>query len=175
MRGTVTQHDPMTALWLVIDRLEQAWLPPYPDSDEFYGWVPMVTTTFVNGLEQIREERSLSHTVNGTNGRYLEVGCGIGTKLLLARFLGWSDVTGIELHPEYAEVARRMCPEADVFVADAFEWDGYGEFDVVYMYRPCIPDYLERCFEERVLSLMKPGSYAFFGQPVIDGPAVRRV
>ncbi len=135
----------------------------------------MVTTTFVNGMMQIKAEVEAETRANGCNGRFLDVGCGIGTKLLLARFLGWGDVTGIELRPEYGEVARRLCPEADVFVADAFEWDGYGEFDVVFMYRPCIPDDLERHLEDRVLSLMKPNAHAFFGQPVVEGPAVRRV
>ncbi len=175
MNGTVTQHDPMTALWLLVDRLEQAWLPPYPDSDEFYGWVPMVTTTFIDVMMKIKAEIEAETHASGTNGRFLEVGCGIGSKLLLARFLGWGDVTGIELRPEYAEVARHLCPEADVFEADAFEWDGYGDFDLVFMNRPCIPDELERRLEERVLSLMTSGSYAFFGQPVVVGPEIRRV
>ena len=46
---------------------------------------------------------------------------------------------------------------------------------VVFMNRPCVPDDLERCLEERVLSVMTPGAHLFLGQPVIDGPAVRRI
>lgn len=116
----------------------------------FYGYEPLPLAPFIAALEIAR---SLI-----PNGRFLDVGCGIGTKLLLAHYLGWADVTGVELRPEYAGPARRLMPEATIVEADAFGWDGYNEFDVVYSYRLCVPDDLEIALEERIASLCRPGT-----------------
>lgn len=67
---------------------------------------------------------------------FVDVGCGIGDKLLIAsKLFGIEQVTGIEYGVEVAEIARTKVPEATVIQGDAFEQDFSG-YDVIYFYHP---------------------------------------
>ena len=66
--------------------------------------------------------------------RFLEVGCGIGTRMLIAREMFGLDVSGIERVPEYVAQAKEL--GLSVECTDALGWEGYGTFDVVWLNRP---------------------------------------
>lgn len=89
---------------------------------------------------------------------FVDVGCGPGDKLHLAKSIQpRSQITGIEFDSELAGVAKKACPWANVIQSDAVDVD-YGEFDVIYTFRP-IQD--ERQFfnlERRIARTMKPGA-----------------
>lgn len=87
---------------------------------------------------------------------FLDVGCGIGTKLALASCLGF-EVSGIEIRADYAEVARRLVPEARIAVANALEVDAFTA-DVVYAHRCCLYDDEQRVLERRIAAGMDRGA-----------------
>jgi SAM-dependent methyltransferase len=66
--------------------------------------------------------------------KFLDVGAGTGSKIRLAQALFGLDGYGIELVPELARDARAR--DVQIEVADAFDWTGYGEADIVYVNRP---------------------------------------
>lgn len=120
------------ALDNLITHLEKAWYPlldyDVTADNEFNGPTPYPVSLF---LEQEYVARSLL----GLGRKFLDVGCGIGTKLLLMDYIGWS-VTGLERIPEFAETASKMCPDADVLTIDAFDYLGYADHDFIYTYKP---------------------------------------
>ena len=156
----------LDALSELIERLEQAWLPgAYPESERFHGYEPLAIPVFLRGMRELGP---------ADGRRLLEVGCGIGTKLVLARALGWHDLTGIESHRPYLEAARRLCPwpEVELVEADALDFDRYGDFDVVFMYRPLVRTEEQRQLEQAVAAAMRPGALAFFPYGVAGLPAL---
>lgn len=111
-------------------------------------------------------------------GSFLDLGCGIGTKLVLARMLGW-DVTGVERHGDYAKVARRLVPEATITVGDAWTAE-LGSFDIVYSYRLMVDLDAQHALNRSIAHRMRPGALYFCPgsdpaglEPV--GPSVWRV
>ena len=134
-------------------RLEQRWnVLPIPDADVWHAYDPLPPALFLPGLRQAAEL---------TQGRrFLDVGCGIGRNMALAWSLGWQ-VAGIERHGPYAEAARELLPEADVYCEDAFDVDSF-DADLVYMYRPARADAAEEWLEAHVLACLRPGTVCFF-------------
>jgi SAM-dependent methyltransferase len=141
------------AVQKLIERLELNWLPDdLPDTDVFHSYIPLPVSAFLQGYEAIEP------SVPGR--RFLDVGCGIGTKLLLMHLLGW-EVAGIELYEPYARAARELIPEASITVADVFDLltpATFADADVVYMYRPCRFRDRELALERQVLGLLRPGA-----------------
>lgn len=87
--------------------------------------------------------------------RFVDVGCGIGTKLLLARMAGFH-VTGIEMTHNYVKVAKKLLSHTghnnwqynryrstgrsyEIIEGDALIQD-YSPYDVIYFYCP-LKDY----------------------------------
>ena len=153
--------EELDALDGVLRRLEEPWLPPSPDESVHYGYEPLGLAEFLAGLEVCA-----AHT---QGRRFLDLGCGIGRSMLLALLMGW-DVTGVEHHRPYAEVARRLVPEATVVEREAEEFEGYAAFDVVYSFRLCVEDEDQRGLERLIVSRMRPGSIVFLGHRVLTTP-----
>jgi pseudaminic acid biosynthesis-associated methylase len=67
------------------------------------------------------------------NARLLEVGCNTGNQLLALDAAGWTNLSGVELQPYAAEIARRRLPNAAVRLGSALAlpWDACC-FDVVF-------------------------------------------
>jgi 2-polyprenyl-3-methyl-5-hydroxy-6-metoxy-1,4-benzoquinol methylase len=130
-----------------IDQLERAWLPAILFGDpEMHAYETLPMDWFA---------RMLDIAMAATTGRrYLEVGCGIGTKLVVAQWAGL-EVHAIEARAQYAAAAQFMCPEAKVEIADARKYDGYGGFDIIYCYRPLIPDEAQIMLEDYMVARMK--------------------
>ncbi len=90
---------------------------------------------------------------------YLDVGCGPATKVRLASALFGLTAWGIEISPELYGAAAERCRGAvgvGVEQADALTWEGYGEFDVISVYR--VSSSRQRELEERIRDQMKPGA-----------------
>jgi len=149
------------ALHSTFHRLEQRWnTTPIPDQTVSHAWDALPFWFFLDGLRQAAEL---------TEGRrFMDVGCGIGTKLAIAHHLGWQ-VSGIEKHEPYARAARDLIPEASVQVVDAFDCETF-DADVVYMYRPMRSDHDQERLETHVLAHSRPGTVMFW--PVRHNPEV---
>jgi SAM-dependent methyltransferase len=67
---------------------------------------------------------------------FLDVGCGIGTKLALARSY-FGQIRGVEICKSYAEFANSKLLYGDkVEIIDGRDYAKYDEADVIYMYSP---------------------------------------
>lgn len=107
-------------------RLEEVTTGEAADRDGFFGNHPLPLSEFLRNMDFIGEPCK----------SFLDIGSGAGTKLLLARYLGWSEVAGVERDPQLSEFSRRLVPEAMIIDGDAFDVE-WGDFDVVYSYRLC--------------------------------------
>lgn len=88
--------------------------------------------------------------------RFLEVGCGIGTKCGIAHFYG-VQVAGFDLHEGYLTVAREIFPELAFEHANALQFD-YREYDLIFYHVPLADDDLMVELEDRVLRHMPTSS-----------------
>jgi SAM-dependent methyltransferase len=88
--------------------------------------------------------------------RFLEVGCGIGTKCEIARLMGMK-AFGIDILPAYIDLAQQLYPECRFTQANALAYD-YTPFDAVYYHVPFFEDDLVRQLENRVLSQLPFGA-----------------
>lgn len=86
--------------------------------------------------------------------KFLDVGCGIGTTVLMAGAL--FDAHGIDIDPELIEKSRPIVGERTE-VADALTFERYNEFDFLYWYRPFFDPELYTRFETKIYNELKSG------------------
>lgn len=132
----------------LIELLEAAIRPEVVGNHEFYRYIPLPSEVFLAELGRIAEVTS--------GRRFLEVGSGLGSKLVLGRLLGF-DVRGVEIQPRYIEFSRQLidCP---VWEGDAFAFPDYRRFDVVYTYRPFVNLEREQLLEMKIARDLKMGT-----------------
>lgn len=96
--------------------------------------------------------------------RYLEYGCGLGTKLLIAHeWVGIGSVTGVEVVPTFAEIARHMLHgNVTILEVDLREFTDCHDYDIIYSYDPLHPPELETWLN-KVKESMKPGAILMQG------------
>jgi hypothetical protein len=102
-------------------------------------------------LAQAREEPST----------FLDVGCGAGQKVLLAgSFFERADGVELDSHSAAAalELHRRLQTESRVFKEDAFDFNGYGEYRVVCLFKPIMDPVELGRLEERIVAGVRPGT-----------------
>jgi len=88
--------------------------------------------------------------------RFLGIGCGIGTREKIAREFFGFEAHGFDRVPEYVEQAQVLGVRAEV--ADALEFTGYGDYDVLWFNRPFRDPALQAQLEARVWEEAKPGA-----------------
>jgi hypothetical protein len=93
----------------------------------------------------------------GKRATFFEPGCGIGTKLYLARHGYDLDETGWEIEPDYLEICSRLGVHAEWHDLRQ-ETPDYAAYDIVYISRPYKDDEAEREYEESVHAAMRPGA-----------------
>lgn len=103
-----------------------------------------------------------------TGRRFLDAGCGIGTKCLLAASLGLI-AEGVERVPAYAAQARAW--GVTVHEADLRDWDGYGGYDIVFVNHPLFDDEAEAAYEARVARQLAPGTVLIKGNTTWPPPS----
>jgi SAM-dependent methyltransferase len=90
------------------------------------------------------------HNYDKEKHKFIDVGCGIGTKVALASEL--FDAHGIELDKSYAKIARKLTKKKQFYnfgrydskeennprikITDALQYPDYDKFDVIYFFRP---------------------------------------
>lgn len=155
----------LRAVDLLMKQLELALAPNVSTLAGQFGPIPLSSSIFAYGLT-----RAVDAIGNPTNLSFLDVGCGIGTKLLLAELMfPGLKCEGIESHPTIAKVAWTL--GARVKIADAFEYDEYDRFDIVFAYRPCSDFDMESRLERRVMDCMREGAVLFLVGGQVDPPA----
>jgi SAM-dependent methyltransferase len=134
------------------EQLEREWMrkvPEDPGTRLLYApWMPFNIPAFMDLLFEAFSE--------APGNRFLGIGCGIGTKEMLAREFYSLDVFGIERVPEYVEQARKL--DVDVDEADADGWYNYGAFDLVWFNRVFRDPGRQQHLEDLVWRDMAPGA-----------------
>jgi len=88
--------------------------------------------------------------------RFLDVGCGIGNVLLFAEQFGF-ETYGIEKDEYPFQIAAKLIGEDRIAQADIWSYDGYGEYEVIYYYRPFSGREQQLRFERLIEDTMKAG------------------
>lgn len=137
-----------------IAQLEQDWVGRVQvgQPDVYFDWQPFPADRFTALLE------GCLPAVPAGSQSFLDVGCGIGTKQLIAAGYGLSTY-GIDRVPEYLAEAAQLGVSAEL--ADARDYTGYGGYGVVYVNHPlrCDPGCDdEAVLEARIHELMAPGA-----------------
>lgn len=89
-------------------------------------------------------------------GRFLDVGAGPGSKMLIARDLFGLDTFGIEILDPLVAIA--LGAGLPVQAADADDYAGYEKADAVWLNRPMRDRDAEQFLEERIYREMAPGA-----------------
>jgi protein-L-isoaspartate O-methyltransferase len=101
----------------------------------------------------------MTEVVAITDGvKFLEVGCGIGTKSMIARELFGLITSGIEYSGYLADEALKKA-RGPVWVGDALDYPyGYDKHDIIWLYRPFRDEALEDQLEQKIYTEMKSGA-----------------
>ena len=137
-----------------ITQLEQDWIGrvAVSEPETYFDWQPASVDLFSQLLGAC-----LPHVPVGMPG-FLDVGCGIGTKCLLAQQAGFT-AYGIDRVPEYLAEAAQLGVSAEQVLAG--DYTGYSGFGLVYVNHPL--NCGEGCDDEAVLEhtihvAMSPGA-----------------
>lgn len=138
-----------------------------------YTAIPWSEFQFVAGLREC-------HALLGgrPTASLLDVGCGLGQKLRIARAMGFQP-EGLDHNQHYCNIATGSgCP---VHCCDAYTFDRYHKFDVIYFYLPRrahysseVPeDRLERHLENVIFQKALSGTVLFPANHNVSGDTVK--
>lgn len=99
--------------------------------DGNWNYIPYSHLRFYKKLQELLEGRNTSTL------KFLEMGCGLGTKMYIASaWCGIGIVHGIEINPHYCQIARHMLTGecGQIFCCDVREFKNYGDYDLIYSY-----------------------------------------
>ena len=133
-----------------VRQIERQWQKKVDVGDQqmFTGWMPSDVAQYLVLLIEALAE--------APGGRFLEIGCGPGTKMMLARELFGLDVTGFDRVPEYVVAAKEQ--GLNVAECDAFDFQDYNKFDIVFFNRPFRDREVQCDLEKMVYSKIRRGA-----------------
>ena len=117
---------------------------------------------------------------------FLDVGCGIGLKVLgAAQF--FETAQGLDYDQTRIEIAQNLVAHKDrpndrAFQADGITFGGYGDYDVIYAYQPMADEALQIQMDRHIAATARPGTvlimphvqfpyrYADYGCHQVIGP-----
>ena len=166
----------VSALYNTMCGLESRWIPSVSGEGR-EGSHPAVSFplwSFVRGIQ--RAEAYFIEKRLGRMPRFLDVGCGIGTKVLLVQQWGW-EADGLDFVPEYCEAARELCGALSAITCvDAREYDNYGTYDLVYAYRPLVDMDETMKLTIWMAEQLKPGALMFLAWwPEFDSSLLEKI
>lgn len=103
---------------------------------------------------------------------FLDVGCGGGLKLLSARAY-FERVSGLEYDPGYVAQAQNLIDRSKtggchVIHADGLTYEDYGQYDVIYFYRPMRDLDMLRALETQITGTARPGTLIVAPYEIFD-------
>jgi SAM-dependent methyltransferase len=108
--------------------------------DGSFKYIPYNMESFIKLLE-------------GKTGKFLDVGCGIGDKVLMAKELGF-DAYGIEKDERLFKIANKYL--SNITLIDAMDFQDYDKFEVIYVYRPFKDEEKLKQLSDLIKSKMNP-------------------
>jgi hypothetical protein len=131
--------------------------------ENYYPYITMNTVNFVTNIKGLLTEKFKD--VDPKTIKFVDVGCGIGDKVLLANFVFDLNSVGIEYNPHYYEIAKfnesnTKTKNVKFICEDAFNVD-FKEFDFVYMYCPIADGDLMGKLNKHIWKTMKKGGLLY--------------
>lgn len=118
-----------------------------------YGYIPINLGGYIQCLLQLKKYTKVR------SAKFLEIGCGYGRNLIIAKAAGYHNVHGIEINKSMVDIGKKQFGlEKEIVKADALKFD-YSEYDIVYFYRPLCNKKLEYELESRVIEQIPIGGY----------------
>ena len=118
-----------------------------------YPYIPLNNATFQALLGKAKQHIKIK---SKHRPRFLDIGCGIGTKVLIASEMGFN-ASGLEYDKVYYQWAKQITLEKCT-KGNALEYTKYGEFDCLYFYCPLADEMGQLALEERIAEQMRPGA-----------------
>ena len=157
-----------------LDREGMSIKAGHDDTSRFVPWIPFPVHDFIALVAEAMPET--------TGDRFLDVGAGVGSKVMLADCVFGLNAMGIERVPEYATEGWRH--GIALSVVDALGWSHYGEYDLIFINRPLADSGEEAKLEAQVWSDMRSGAVVIGVNleaqppvnwyPILDDREVRR-
>lgn len=132
-----------------VQKTEHQWFSQGDPKSPVLPWMPFQPADFLSIVFECVPELA---------GRgFLDVGCGPGTKMLLASHFYGLNACGIEIVPEMAKAAGQ---HGEVWNDDALAAPPgtYAHWDLIWLYRPFRDRLLEEQLEARIMDEMQPGA-----------------
>ena len=121
----------------------------------YYRFIPLTTAYFCELMDEVDKLTKPRNAVP----KFLDIGCGVGTKVVLAE--RWFSAFGLEINPGYARIARKVFNSSwghRIIRGNALTFKRYAEFDILYFYCPLRNGSMEKAFEQRLAREAKPGA-----------------
>ena len=145
--------------------------------DEAFEFISSDLGMFTDSLKAAAALRITTPTSDPPH--FVDVGCGIGTKLVAAHsILRYSyQITGIEYFKPYAKVAKALTenqPDTHIIIGNALQ-QSYEAYDIIYFYCPMSDRAKEVKLECRIIATAKPGALFIPFRPSYDWQGDPRV
>lgn len=125
------------------------------DSTCEYPFVAMDTRQMFNQIQLVANHlRKRGQQIKSPS--FIDIGCGIGNVILVAEQMEF-EVFGIEKDPYPYKIARKLMGEEKVAPEDIWNYKKFGDFDVIYYFRPFHDGKLQRKFEHMIEDTLKTG------------------
>jgi SAM-dependent methyltransferase len=124
-----------------------------------YSFIPYDSQTLVPLLLKTRSVLNLTEKPNiFTSYRFLDAGCGAGNVMLLASKIGF-DVYGLEIDPTIIAFTEKLkILPGCIKRQNILTYKRYGEYDVIYFFRPIANKTKQAKFEKLLKEQMKIGA-----------------
>ncbi len=132
-------------------KLDREWMRSdvgHDDLSRYVPWIPFPVHDFVALVAEAMPET--------TGDRFLDIGAGVGSKVLLADAVFGLNSRGIERVPEYAAEAARH--GITVHTVDALDYQGYHQADLIFINRPFYDPGEEAKLEQHVWDSVRTGA-----------------
>lgn len=167
------------------EQADQMTLGNFVLPEESHSYIAYSLEGFVEALMRVDELLTDDPAYHSQTDPYrpvsfLEVGCGHGRNLMVAKLseiLHCHRYAGFDLNFEHIEMGQKALGLGDeIFVADALDFD-YGPYDVLFSYRPIRDPALQARLERRMAETMRPGAYliAPLAEDLARYPALRLI
>jgi SAM-dependent methyltransferase len=128
---------------------------------ESFPYIPLGIDVFIKQMKYAKKVLAAIHHIYPQNlyhHKFIDVGCGIGTKVIIAR--QFFNAYGLELSKKYCEVSKKMFPRKDnrIINCNALTFKKYKMFDIIYYYCPISDSVIQRKLEQRIFRNAKPGA-----------------
>ena len=145
------------------------------EAGEFH-FIPLTVDDFVEqltvavGLLRACPMEEQEYRRNPVPIKFVDVGCGIGTKLLLANRLFYDlELYGIEKFPRYVKIAKALFQDAHMMPAEVIQADAltqsYKDYDIIYFYCPMFDMDKQLALEKQIIKTAKKGALFMVNLP----------